>query len=480
MADVTTQHPGYSGAVARWKRNRDAVAGRDAIAAGKEAYLPRPDQDKTPEADARYEAFIGRAQWYASPERTSASLVGAVFRKGPKLQELPEAIAYLAENANGAGASLEQMGKAMVADQIEVGGFGLLVDYPTHDLQNPTREQVAALGLRAKLAAYPVESIINWRTKEVAGRVQPVLIVLAEAEDVSADLFAHDTALRFRVLLLEDGRYIQRLYDEKGEILRQSEPVDADGKPWDTIPFVLAGAEENTLRAQKAPLAALCDCAISYWQVSALYHENLAIHGQLTLGVACDLDPEQWATANPHGLRVGAATGVFLGKGGAFHTATAPESSSLSKALQDKRAEMAELGAQIITKGSNAQTAEAARIDATAESSVLSHVVGNASEALEQALEWAARFMGADPEAVQFQLNTEFSDLSLDAPTRTALQGELDRGLIAKSDYRAALRRAGQIPAERTDEMIDEEVAAAPPKLGGPPLDLGDKGNGTS
>lgn len=121
MADVATRHPAYGGAEARWKRNRAAVKGRDAILAGGEAFLPRPDGETGPEADARYKAYAERAQWYASPERTKNALVGSVFRKGPKIQELPEAVKYLAENADGSGASLEQIGKRVVGGRGRAG-----------------------------------------------------------------------------------------------------------------------------------------------------------------------------------------------------------------------------------------------------------------------------------------------------------------------------------------------------------------------
>lgn len=471
MADVATRHPAYSGAATRWKRNRDAVNGRDAILAGGEAYLPRTSDDTGEAADKRYKAYAERAQWYAAPERTKNALVGSVFRKGPKVQELPSQIDYLIENADGAGASLEQIGKRVVGDQIEVGRIGLLVDYPAHDLANPSAEDTARLGLRASLKVYPTEAIINWRTGTVAGETKPTLIVLHEVADTSSNLFLHEVSDRYRVLIIEGGRYVQRLYDDKGEVLEEYQPTDAVGAPWREIPFIVAGAEENQLRPQGAPLKALVDCAISYWQVSADFHENLHIHGQITLGVACDMDWQEFAKANPQGIRVGAASGVFLGTGGSFTQASAPESSALTKALETKREEMAELGAQIVEK-SQQQTAEAARIDASAESSVLSHVVGNASEALEQALEWAARFMGADEAATLFELNTEFQEEQLASDLRLAMQGELDRGLIAKTDYRRALRKAGVIAAERTDEEIDAEVQAQSPSLSGQPLDL--------
>jgi hypothetical protein len=464
---VNSTHPAYDASLTAWRRNRDAVSGQDAIKRGGDRYLPRPNAaDTSAENVARYDRYLQRALWYAAPERTKQSLIGSVFSKGPEIKEIPSQIDYLDEDCDGAGLSLDQMAKQIIGEQLEVARVGVLVDYPS-SADGASLEDVQRLNLRATFAAYSAETIINWDDMKVGGKRMLSLVVLAETENVPLDRFTYEAKKRFRVLTLEDGLYVQRLYDESlNQIGDDIEPRMSNKARWTRIPFVIIGAETNTPEIDQAPLTQLCNHAIAYWQTSADHRENLYMHGQLTLGISSDLSVEDWQLANPSGVTVGAPTGVFLGANGSFHTASAPESSSLSTALQDLREEMAELGAQIVTKGSNAQTAEAARIDASAESSVLSSVVGNASEGLEACLEWAAMFMGGDPVKVMYTLNNEFYSVTLTAQDRLALQGELDRGLIATSDYRRMLRKADIIDQTRTDENIDGEVEAAGPALG--------------
>lgn len=464
---VNSTHPQYDANVLLWERNRDAVAGQDAIKAKGDRYLPRPNAaDVSAENRARYDRYLERALWYAAPERTKNSLIGSVFRKGAEKQELGTAIDYLAEDADGAGVSLEQLSKEVVGELLEVGRIGILTDYPPAET-GLSEEEVARRNLRASLLTYPAENIINWRVEKVGGKLVTTLIVLKEEMEVEDDGYSVKTEEVYRVLALEKGTYVQRLFKKDGtQVGADIVPRKANGALWTEIPFVVIGAETNRLEVDKAPLTHLCNHAIAYWQTSADHRENLYMHGQLTLGIASDLSSEEFAKANPNGVMIGAPMGVFLGAGGSFTTASAPESNSLSKALEDLRTEMAELGAQIITKGSNAQTAEAARIDAAAESSVLSNLVGNASEGIEQALEWAAEFMGGDPAKVLFKLNTEFFDESLDPQTRTVMLNELDRGIIAKADYRRLLRKADHIDPLRTDEEIDADAEAAGPALG--------------
>lgn len=468
---VSTQHPAYAAAANIWRRNRDAVAGQDAIKAGATRYLPMPNESDQSDANkARYARYLARALWYAAPERTKNSLVGAVFRKGPEKQELPEQIAYLIENADGAGVSLTQLGKEIVGEQLEVGRVGLLVDYPPAE---PGASLEESAGRQAFISIYAAENVINWRVSQIGGKSVLTLVVLKEAEETDDDEFSHESKDRYRVLRLTDEGYSQQVYDDQGEAVGPPTlPRQADGTVWRTIPFVIVGSENNRADVDRAPLTHLCNHAVAYWQTSADHRENLYTHGQLTLGITSDLPADEWTKANPQGVVIGAPHGVFLGAQGGFHTATAPESSSLSRALEDLRAEMAELGAQIIQRGAQNQTAEAARIDAAAESSVLTNVVGNASEGIEQCLEWACLFMGGDPAAVEYELNQEFFDQTIGPQEAVALVTLWQEGVIAKSDARGRLRKGGIIEADRTDEDIDGELSTQGPTLTGQGLDL--------
>lgn len=466
---VATEHPDYQKNKAGWKRNRDAISGQEAIKAGRELYLPKPNPaDKTKENSARYENYLERALWYAAPERTQNSLVGFVFRKGPEKQVLVPQIEYISEDADGAGVSLEQLCKEVVGELLAVGRVGMLVDFPAPRGEGiPTAEDDMTNARHAHISIYPTESIINWKEEKRGAEMVKTLIVLAEMKDVSKNRFEHKLEQCYRVLSLDDGGYVQEVLDGKGNVIEGPfHPVNAEGNRWQIIPMEIAGAKTNRLEVDKAPMTHLCNHAVAFWQTSADHRENLHIHGQLTLGVTSSMDGKEWEECNPSGVLVGSHVGIFLGKTGGFHTATVPESSSLSEALKDLRAEMSELGAQIITKGGQAETAEAARIDAASESSVLTNVVGNASEAVEQALEWSAMFMGGNPDAIEFKLNSEFFDETLDPQTRTVMIAEMDRGLTAKTDVRAVLRKANVIDPLRKDEDIDAEVEASGLMLG--------------
>jgi len=250
------------------------------------------------------------------------------------------------------------------------------------------------------------------------------------------------------------------LWDEREKpISEPNYPRLANGDLLAEIPFVFIGATDNTPTPDNPPISDLADACISWYQVSADHMENLHIHGQITAGISTPMDYEQFKQANPNGIAVGARSFHFLGDGGSFDSITAPESSSLSKALEDIKADMIAIGGRLIQPKTGQMTAQEARIQAASEMSVLETVVKNVSDGLTKASQWVALFMGAEPDGITFELNRDFWDKIPDAQLITVIMGLEDRGHMAQSDVTAYLRKVGILAPERTDEDIAEEAS---------------------
>lgn len=453
---VSTVHPLYSASVNRWRTVRDAVEGQEAIKRGNTRYLPATFAKLDEE---RYQQYIERAYWMGVTGRTKDALVGMVFRK-PPTKELPPQIEALVEDIDGAGQSLDQLAKEIVSDELVVGRYGLLVDYPQAD-SNLDAESERRLGLRPTIAAYPAESIINWRFEGMNGKKTLTLVVLKECvEKADGDEFSHDYDIVYRVLRLRDGIYTQQVYDDAGTIATDEyAPRMAGGAPFDHIPFHIIGSTNNFPEPDVAPLYDMACLNIGHYQVTADHRENLFIHGQLTIGISTELDYATFKEANPNGIVVGARAGHYLGKGGSFSSVTAPESSSLRVALQDFEVQMVALGARLVQRGGQAETAEAARINASAEASTLDNLVNNVSEGIEAALEDMALFIGADPAAVQYKLNTEFWSSALTPQDLQAIQAGV--GTLYGALDAVHMLRSGRIGLreDRTDEQILQDAA---------------------
>ncbi len=126
--------------------------------------------------------------------------------------------------------------------------------------------------------------------------------------------------------------------------------------------------------------------------------------------------------------------------------------------MKEKVVQMIGIGAKFIQDKGRNQTAEAARIGASQQSSGLSTVVVNCSNGILQCLKWIAEFMGDSSENYIFELNQDFYDSALTAQEVTAVMMLSDSGYMAKSDVIRLVKKAGWLDGDRTVEDIEQEV----------------------
>lgn len=460
---ITSTHKQYDDQCERWARNRAACAGQDAVKLASTDFLPDDNAtDRSNEARSRYLRYLLRAVWMPVSGYTKQGLIGMMSRR-PAEVELPAQIEYAKENADGAGLSLDQMAKQALAEVIEVGRLGLLVDYPSAE-PGLSAEQVAMMGLSARMTIYRAESIDNWRLRNIGGVLRLVMVKLCEVAEVEKDDYALEYEKRYRVLKLDNGVYTQTVYNEKeeqiGEVIT---PRQSNGAPWDHIPFHIIGATTNSPEVDQALISGIVDLNTAHYQMSADSAKNLHIHSGGTLVVSSEMSAEQWAEYNKTGVTVGADQGMFLGANGSANLLQLNPASAVEEKLRTLESQMIAVGAHLITDATSNETAEAARIDASGKASSLSTAVGNVSEGLEAALEDMARFMGGNPDEVKYQMNQQFYPDNLDAQTIMAMIQLLDRQVIAVQDVRSKLRGGGLIAQNRTDEELDAEVLDVEP-----------------
>lgn len=408
---VSTVHPLYADMLPVWRECRDAVAGQRAIKRGGVLYLPSTFAQNDTE---RYAQYLARAYFMGVTGRTKEALTGMVFRKPPRVV-VPSQIEGFLENIDGSGQSLEQMAKEIVGDELTTGRYALLVDFPSAP-EGLDSESERALGLRPTIAAYPAESLINWRFQGVNGRKRLTMAVLAEVVESGDDEFALETKTIYRVLRLRDGVYTQALHDQTGGVLAEEYvPKMAGGVPFDRIPLHIIGAVNNLPEPDMPPLYDMAVLNISHYRNTADLEESSFISGQPTVHLNIgETDTAEWQQLNPNGIQIGSRAGVVT-KGGSMDLVQAEATSLSFELMRHKEQQMVAIGARLVQRGGQAETAEAARLNASAEASTLDNVVGNVSEGIEAALEDMCRFVGADPDVVEYQLSREFWETAITA-----------------------------------------------------------------
>jgi hypothetical protein len=459
---VDTLHDQYRAHLEQWQRCRDAIAGSDAVQAAGETYLPKlGGQDAT-----EYDAYKTRATYYNASARTLQALVGALFRKPPTVA-WPEGLADHLDDITQTGLSLPAFALLVATQTLTTGRYGVLVEYPAPG---------SAPGSRPRWVGYPAEAICHWRTRRVGEATVLSLVVLYEEveDDDPADPFVPLVVPQYRVLSLDEANFyrvdlwrgVERTTDDgqtvtTWQVVETLEP-DFRGERLDYIPFRFF---PDGPEVSKPPLLDLVDLNLSHYRSSADLEHGRHFCGLPTPWVA-GFDPDTelrigssvaWVSTD-----VNAKAGMleFTGQG----------LGALEKALQEKEAKMAAIGARLLEEPKReAETAETTRLRQSGEASVLQTFGQRLSEGLTACAAWHVAWLGSDPDPVSLALNADFASLPMGAPELTALWAVyLGGGMSFETWYhnltRGELTRP-DVDAE-TERALIEAQRPAPPSLG--------------
>lgn len=459
---VSTPNKLYQASLPAWQLVRDCVAGSEAVKAKTTTYLPKPNpNDNSTDNNSRYSSYVMRASFVNFTGHTKDGFSGMIARKETE-KELSPSINYLLDNADGAGRSLDELIHRTISELMEVARQGLLTDYP----QSAGGTVAQTAGLKATIKQYAAETVINWREEVINGETVLTMVVLAETVEKTKpdDIFVTEAVIQYRVLSLENGVYLQRLFDKDGlQIGKKSAPRKNDGSVWSEIPFVFAGAIDNNPTPDKSPLYDLAEINIAHYRNSADFEESSFIVGQPTptlMGLT-----QSWVDdVLKGGVQLGSRTVLLGPEGASAGLLQANENQMPSKGMEAKEIQMVKIGAKVITDSSGVETAEAAKIRFAGQNSKLGLIVQNTELAYEKCLAWADEFMGGNAESL-IEINREFYDKTVDPQLLTAQIMLMDRNVITKTDVRDGMRKAGLINAMRTDEDIDAEAGDLDPLI---------------
>lgn len=447
----------YDAHTAQWKRCRDVIAGQDAVHAAGEAYLPKlKDQEQH-----EYDAYRRRAGFFNASQRAVEGLVGMVFRKAPVIEA--EGIESLLEDVTMTGVPLGAFSESTLEQVVEVGRFGLLVDFPRAPAVQTTVAEAERAGNRPFMSGYPAESILDWKSERINNRMMLTQVRLMESVSVPKDEFTSEAVGQIRVLELVEGRYQVRLFrkNERNEWVVFEGPVTPlmNGGPMSEIPFVFVGVRDLTTECSKPPLLDMIDINLAHYRVSADYEHGCHFTGLPTPWVA-GYTPTEDEYGKPEKLYIG-STAAWLfpqpeAKAG-FLEFTGQGLNALKENLTAKEERMAALGARMLAPEKRAtETAETAAIHRAGEASVLASLAICVSRALTKALEIMAEWSGVSGE-VKVELNTDYFPSPMTPEQMNALIAAWMQGAISKETLFWNLQQGEVV---REGQSFEEEEAA--------------------
>lgn len=458
--NVKTLHRQYQAYAEQWQKIRHALAG------DLKTYLRNVGQNEPDQAygRARQKEYEDGAICYNFTKRTLSGMVGSVMRKDPE-QIIPSQMDYLLTNADGSGVGLWQHAQDTLMELDSIGRGGLLVDAPNVAVATMA-EQNAGL-LNPVIAFYTAENIINWRLERHGSVNRVVMVVLREEYEYldGTDEFSPNYGQQYRVLDIVEGKYRQRLYQfsQKGELINNVQeifPQLGSVEPG-TIPFTFIGASNNDSTIDDAPLLPLAELNIGHFRNSADNEESSFVVGQPTLFISPgeNMNLDQFTQANPNGVKMGSRTGHNIGAGGSAALIQADPNNLAKENMLNKEQQAIQIGAQLITPTQQI-TAESARMQRGADTSVMATIARNVSQAYTDALKCVAAMLNLGDQEIEFKLNMEFFLQPMTAQDRTAWMADINAGLLPATAYYAALRKAGV--TDWTDEDIQNAIADQP------------------
>lgn len=449
--NVTTTHPEYDAMRSRWELMDALYEGEHAIHEGGETYLPRLQE----EADDDYQARLKMTPLFNATYRTISGMRGMIFRKPPVI-EVPPTIAPYLEDIDLAGTSLTAMLQEITDDDLTTGRCGLLVDYP-ETAEGATQADAKVLNYRPQIVLYRTLSIYNWSTKRINNAAVLSSIRLEEDEEVisAANEFEVKCEKRYRVLDLdEDGYYRQRLFKKAGE-LGNIEQVGKDIYPrmknarMTLIPFVLISADSIGPKVVAPPLIDLGTTNLHHYMQATSYERGCFFSGLPTMFIS-------GVNAQDTTIAIGGSIANILPKpdSKAYYVEVMGEFNALRTNLEDKKREMAVLGARMLeSQKAGVETSDAITRRQNGELSLLASLASTIEQGATIALRWFTEWASATGD-VSIKLNKDYLPAGMTAQEAVAFMQLRDGAAISEETLFDNLK-AGEIIAD--DTTFEEE-----------------------
>ncbi|MFS1564191.1 MAG: DUF4055 domain-containing protein [Candidatus Arsenophonus phytopathogenicus] len=441
MTNVDFTRPEYNLFTLQWGLVRTVCRGGEDI----KSYLPTLEESDGKRKKKRNKDYQERAVFYPITGNTRNGMIGMAFKKDP-LVEINDRLAYLKEDADGAGSSLYQLAQSSLESILEVGRHGLYVDY------NDDANQVYFF-------QYKAEDIINWRTQRINGRNRLTLVVLRETVEEEAG-FGFKDVIQYRVLAIEEGKFICRVYRKPaGSSVYQIDveyiPKRKIGGVWNEIPFTFLGAQNNDHTIDEAPLLGLAKINLGHYRNSADYEDSVFFCGQVQPYISGVKD--EWRDwLEKKGILVGSRSPILLPEQGSCGYIQAQPNMLAKEAMDSKRDYMVALGAQLVSADSKVKTVIQSVGEINAQTSVLSICCSNVSEALTKGLKWCAEYLGLKPDDCSFEINRDLVNHIADSTMIREIVAAWQSGAIRQSDLVRSLQKFDIInPSDEVDEVVD-------------------------
>jgi hypothetical protein len=412
---------------------RDAMDGESVIKTKGEIYLPKPGGFKNNPAteNALYDAYRLRAMFPEILAPSVAAMIGIIHGKEIKI-EMPDALAFLWEDADGNGLPLEAFHRRITRELLVIGAYGVLADAPEG-------------GGEPFLVGYSRDALINWDRDWW----------VTDESTMVRDGFVWKQLERYRVFQIGVAGYEQALFDANGAMLQDLTIRGQGGRVLPRIPFVVGNARDLSPRIEAPPLIGVARAALAIYQLSADYRWQLYMSGQETLVAINGKGPSMVGAGVIHEMQGAESLAPDL-------KYVSPSCSGIEAhkaAMEDVRTQAVQAGARLMEQTQGQESGEARKLRFASETATLTSIAQNSCALLERSLRNVAMLMGlseTDEASIVVTPPSDLLDSTITPTDAEALMRVYQGGGMAWDTYYAALQRGGIASPERD---ADEEYA---------------------
>jgi hypothetical protein len=477
---------------------RDCIEGEPKIKHETTKYLTHPDMiDKTsPQAIARYAAYIQGAEFDEYPSDTERSILGAMTTGQPTI-DLPDKLAYLEENADGDGMPLAGLQEILYKNLLEVKYHILVAEMASLKSAGAeigkrlSQADYERLKLKASIKSYTRESLVDWEFERINGVMQLSLLVFEESCCVrDKDTLATKTVKGRLVLGLDaNGKYYQKkliLGDDKKYSQKELFYPKVGGRELKWIPAEIVIDEEvqaGCIPAATGYLRSVCAASLNRYRVSADEKEAMR-HMQPTTFTRGwsqgDLELFKELNGGREYIAFGAGVSNNLPREVEVDIkGLGAETEPFEKYYERSDKKLASFGANVGGDSQQAKTATQAASEASKRVAVMNSIANNSERAIKRMVSYCGMFMGLwKPEAVEDALKTfdikfprEFATLKLTPEDAGAIANLVLTGIYPKSEGVKMLVEGGFSVSTAEQIMNELEQQAPMPNAGSPITD---------
>jgi hypothetical protein len=420
----------------QWTIVDDVVEGPLRLIDKAATYLPQFPKEPNDAYKIRKESAV----LFTATEITLEGLVGLAFQKEPTLgKDVPDEIAAQLENADLKGNHWRIFAKNTFRDSVKQGNGWILTDMPPPLPPGSTAEDEKRANRRPYFVFYRRDQALNHRWRVLNGKQKLEQITFEECSYEADGEFGEVLVRRYRTFTLM-GSFVEwklRRLIQKGRSKEEFELENEGVIPFDEIPVA------QVLDYEKPPLLDLAMFNLRHFRQLSDYDVGLHIGNQELLWVKGLVDDGILAIGH-HFLFKLDETGAM-----GFASPTGACIDAARTNLEDAKKDMALMGLSFVAEQARVEkTATQSNIDNGQEQSKLATMVDGLRDALEQSLNFWARYLGLKVENKMSVELTPGEDITFSSDDiRIASDLALNNQITLETLW-AILKNAGRLPKD--------------------------------